>query len=1104
MPFKFSSLCELLEELSRNRYQQRATNWRQQRPDHRLVREWYNTYNDKIDRSGPAAVAFLSALFPERRPDRTYNLQEKRLSHIFGNALGLGTARLRDLLSWQRTDGQDFPTCVQRIMSECEFDHPVAGNEVTLQEIDEALTLIAANTISSAPVIRSRANGQAPVDILRPIIQRLQSHEAKWLVRMIQKSYSPVELSEYVALHEFHFMLPKLLEVQNCFATAIETLSKPELSNFRILPCEEETRFVALMARHINPQLGIMVRRQPFYKARSIKHCVKMAESRIMSVERKHDGEYCQVHIDISKGSQCIQIFSKNGRDSTEDRFALQDAVKAGLRLGQPDCKIKSRAILEGELLVYSNSQKAILPFYHIRKHVRHGGRRIGTEKDSPKKVDESLMIVFYDVLLLDEKVLLAEAHKNRRAHLKALITPIEGYAEIVERAMIDFGSRHAAEVLRNAFGSAIRKRWEGFVLKGLEDPYFTWRHGTQSIKLKKDYISGLGDSADLCIIGGRREPSIETELGLGRLSWTAFYVAAVVNKDDVRRYNTRPVFKILDRLGPGSLSKEDILALNSEGQLVKQDYVAESTFMVLQHPRATVPLPSHTFTRPIVVEVMGAGYERPQSANFWVLRFPRRVGSKIKLHKDRDVADSVSFSELQDMAEESMKTPEDAASQEDAKWVERLLAADPKPVYHIDKSQSTSPAKTLRSETTADLTPVGRRGSSTRRTPIFIRMDSTELTTGELVGHDIGGYPDFRTPSRHSDLTVTPSASDQSRISKHDFAPIDDSPSPNTSRKRQCIRTKDIVRGIRSQPLSPLASAPNQLLIDANRSRHGEATILADSGSYVPEPGQNGLKEKRVHVSTIRPTKTHNPRFHSALIPAISVLPPQPSKADYAQHLDRGLVSKGTACVGRTRSCKSGKDDRSAATALNTTATPHPSSLRSGPTLIRPLSQFNEHNVRLVLEASEKSPGIYTRSIETFAKQFAVQLQTPGKDRLHCAALIDSSTPETAASNIQMLAKGLVRSRAIATNIESDASISVYDFNVLKTASTRSERDSALKRSDVENRDYLIGILKVSKENAAFSRRTLKLKMTWNIRAREFKKSSCYRQTDAMLEVLG
>jgi DNA ligase 4 len=76
------------------------------------------------------------------------------------------------------------------------------------------------------------------------------------------------------------------------------------------------------------PRTGIRIGRQPFFKARCIKHCVDMAHNRSMCVEKKYDGEYLQLHIDMSKcGDQRIKILSKSGKDSTRDRVGIHGYV---------------------------------------------------------------------------------------------------------------------------------------------------------------------------------------------------------------------------------------------------------------------------------------------------------------------------------------------------------------------------------------------------------------------------------------------------------------------------------------------------------------------------------------------------------------------------------------------------------------------------------------------------------------------------------------------------------------------------------------------------------------------------------------------------------
>ncbi|KAM0412604.1 hypothetical protein ACHAPD_009267 [Fusarium lateritium] len=153
--------------------------------------------------------------------------------------------------------------------------------------------------------------------------RRLSAVEAKWFTRLILKSYQPLVLDPHLIYRLCDPLLPCVLKVQDDFATAIttaQTLRRGLLPN-----SGQQTPREQIMST-VKPQLGIKIGRQPWIKGRSIKHCLDMGHGR-MSVEEKIDGEYCQIHIDPSKGDRCIQIFSKSGKDSTEDRVALHGEV---------------------------------------------------------------------------------------------------------------------------------------------------------------------------------------------------------------------------------------------------------------------------------------------------------------------------------------------------------------------------------------------------------------------------------------------------------------------------------------------------------------------------------------------------------------------------------------------------------------------------------------------------------------------------------------------------------------------------------------------------------------------------------------------------------
>jgi DNA ligase-4 len=185
-----------------------------------------------------------------------------------------------------------------------------------VEEIDEALNCIAASCRFSSPAVRaSRRIGDLTGEnhALTEFYGRLGARDAKWFTRLILKNYQPVALEERVVLKACHVLLPQMLWVQDDLTVAAKlTKHVSQLSGNQ-----------NSIASILKPALGTKVGRQQWLKGRSIRHCVDMARQREVSCEQKLDGEYCQIHIDLRKHPNSIQIFSKSGKDSTVDRRGL-------------------------------------------------------------------------------------------------------------------------------------------------------------------------------------------------------------------------------------------------------------------------------------------------------------------------------------------------------------------------------------------------------------------------------------------------------------------------------------------------------------------------------------------------------------------------------------------------------------------------------------------------------------------------------------------------------------------------------------------------------------------------------------------------------------
>lgn len=391
MPLLFVKICTLLSDLEKlstrdppllpahceQRYQEN-------------IKQWFTARQVSINSPDIDLTALLSALFPEKRTDRVYAIKLPRLTRLLKKCLGLGTDRLEMLDQWQKPGRGSLAECVERTLRQAEFPIQLV-NQVTVEQVDEALATVAGKCRFSGPKVRRHKDKFHEVEadrdfqkILEPIYKRMQSREAKWFTRMILKDYSCLDLSEGVIYHHLDARLSTAMQMYDSFEAAISELKGLPASQ-TVGPRQglsNQTR--ASDAHMLQPRLGVKLGPPTWVKAKGgVKHAVSVIDGRTMSIERKHDGEYCQIHVDMSKGEDCIQIFSKSCKDSTSDRRGVHQAIKDSLRIGRHDCGFSVKCILEGELLVWSDKTKQILEYHKLRKHVSRSGTFLGTDLDS-------------------------------------------------------------------------------------------------------------------------------------------------------------------------------------------------------------------------------------------------------------------------------------------------------------------------------------------------------------------------------------------------------------------------------------------------------------------------------------------------------------------------------------------------------------------------------------------------------------------------------------------------------------------------------------------------------------------------------------------------
>lgn len=308
---------------------------------------------------------------------------------------------------------------------------------------------------------------------------------------------------------------------------------------------------------------------------------------------------------------------------------------------------------------------------------------------DSPRPgSQEHLMIVYYDVLLLEDQSLISLRHSERFNILSSLIAYRKGWSELVQRQVIDFGHSLGASSLRKAFALTILARKEGLVLKP-DEPYFDFadqrrRFSSCCIKLKKEYIGNFGDVGDFAVVGARYDPAKAMTYRIRGLKWTHFYLGCLDNREAVNQWNAKPEFTIVNVVELNETILREVVTYANPQPVAAEDN-GQLTLKLAPGVEQGSPL-TFVFTKPLVFDLRCFSFDKVGNTGFWSLRFP----SVTKVHFDRDFTDTISFEELQAMARDATTAVELEDSQENLQWIAKLEAADPRGIAVDAVSQLT------------------------------------------------------------------------------------------------------------------------------------------------------------------------------------------------------------------------------------------------------------------------------------------------------------------------------------------------------------------------------------------------------------------------------
>ncbi|KAF9568405.1 ATP-dependent DNA ligase [Agrocybe pediades] len=207
-------------------------------------------------------------------------------------------------------------------------------------------------------------------------------------------------------------------------------------------------------------------------------------ENKRFTCEYKYDGERAQVH-KLENGT--VAVFSRNSEDMSKKYPDLVDQL--------PKCIKESTKsfVLDSEAVAFDRSNGKLMPFQELSRRKR---------KDvKVEDITVKVCLFAFDLLYLNGESLLQLPLSRRRELLREHFTVVPGEFDFAKSS-----DGETTDEIQGFLEESVKDGCEGLMVKMLDTDasfYEPSRRSVNWLKLKKDYLAGVGDSLDLVVVGG-------------------------------------------------------------------------------------------------------------------------------------------------------------------------------------------------------------------------------------------------------------------------------------------------------------------------------------------------------------------------------------------------------------------------------------------------------------------------------------------------------------------------------------------------------------------------------------------------------------------------
>ncbi|KAF9438131.1 hypothetical protein BGZ76_009586 [Entomortierella beljakovae] len=348
-------------------------------------------------------------------------------------------------------------------------------------------------TLKDIASLSGNSSQKQKVDKIKVLLVSCRNKEAKYLMRSLEGKLriGLAERTVVVALAQAIVLsrpdIKKLSKEK--LQTELEKAASVVKSVYSELPCYDLIVPALLKgdidglkdACKLTP--GIPLKPMLAHPTKALTDILDRFENIAFTCEYKYDGERAQIH-KLEDGS--MRIYSRNSENMSAKYPDVMERLEKFTKTGT------NSFVLDCEAVAWDREQKCILPFQVLSTRKRKDVK----EED----IKVQVCIFAFDLLFLNGESLLREPLSKRRELLVDNFNEVDGefaFAKSMNSAQI--------EDIQTFLDQSVADNCEGLMVKTLNGDEATYEPSKRSrnwLKVKKDYLSGVGDSIDLVVIG--------------------------------------------------------------------------------------------------------------------------------------------------------------------------------------------------------------------------------------------------------------------------------------------------------------------------------------------------------------------------------------------------------------------------------------------------------------------------------------------------------------------------------------------------------------------------------------------------------------------------